>query len=140
MILEENKEDLSMKKRIAFALVLCFVLSACAVAERVSFKFAVVPTSSAYEYQVGARGSKADNEQRFYVKTEKNGFPDGRDMYYISCDATGRLVSGIVVNSGNAEYGTMATAGGDYMLAYRTSKRTGDSDTLCCIVEGRWNP
>lgn len=129
-----------MKKRIAFALALCLMFSACAFAQRVSFKFAVVPTSSAYDYQVGARGTKGDGEQRFYVTTERNGFPDGRDMYYISCDATGRLISGIVVNSGNAEYGTMATEGSEYMLAYRTSKRTGDSDTFCCIVEGRWNP
>lgn len=129
-----------MKKRIAFALVLCFVLSACAVAERVTFKFAVVPTNSAYDYQVGARGTKGDSEQKFYVTTTKNGFPDGRDMYYISCDGTGRLISGIVVNNGSADYGTTAPAGDSYMLAYRTSKRTGDSDTLCCIVEGRWNP
>lgn len=129
-----------MKKLIAFALILCFALTTCAIAERVYYTFAVVPSSSVYEYQVGARGTKSDNEQNFYVTTTSNGFPDGRAMFYISCNSTGQLVSNTIRNSGSAAYTTTATQGAAYMLAYRTARQSGDSDTLCCLVEGRWNP
>ena len=130
-----------MKKFFAILLLMIFVLSSIsALAEKINFTFAVVPTSSAYEYQVGARGMKSDNEQNFYVTTTSNGFSDGRTIYYIACNSTGTLVGGIVANTGSAAYSSTAYANQYYMLAYRAGRLGTDSSTLCCLVSGRWNP
>ena len=130
-----------MKKFFAILLLMIFALSSIsALADKVNFTFAVVPTSSAYEYQVGARGKKSDSEQNFYVTTSSNGFSDGRNIYYIACNSTGALIGGIVTNSGSAAYSSTAYANQYYMLAYRTGRTSSDSATLCCLVSGRWNP
>ena len=129
-----------MKKFFAALLLICLLLSAYALAETITFSFAVVPTSTVYDYQVGASGTKGDSEQRFYVTTLTNGFSDNRDIYYISCSDSGALISNVITNSGRASYNTTAVAGGTYRLAYRTNRKSTDSSTYCCLVTGRWNP
>lgn len=129
-----------MKKLLTTLCIVCLILSAIALAETKEFSFAVVPTPSVHEYQVGARATKADSEQRFYVRTTSNGFPDSRAMFYISCSDNGKFISNTVKNTGNAAYTETATAGSYYKLAYRTACKTSDPDTMCYIVEGRWTP
>lgn len=131
---------MKMKKVLAALFIVCLILSTLALAETKSYKFAVVPTNTTDEYQVGAKAQKADSEQRFYVTTTSNGFPDKRNMFYISCDDSGALISNTIKNSGNATYKKTATAGQDYKLAYRTGRKSSDPDTMCYIVEGRWTP
>ena len=93
-----------MKKVLAALFIVCLILSTLALAETKSFRFVVVPTNTTNEYQVGARALKSDNEQRFYVTTTSNGFPDNRAMFYISCNDSGALISNTVRNTGNAAY------------------------------------
>lgn len=129
-----------MKKVLAGLFIVCLILSTLALAETKEFSFAVVPTPSAQEYQVGARASKADSEQRFYVTTTSNGFPDKRAMFYISCNDNGKFISNTVKNSGNATYKETATAGQYHKLAYRTARKSSDPETMCYVVKGRWTP
>lgn len=129
-----------MKKFFAALLLVCLLISAYALAETIEFSFVVVPTSSMYDYQVGASGTKADGEQRFYVTTVSNGFSDNRDIYYISCDSSGALISNVITNSGRATYNATAVAGGTYRLAHRTNRKSTDSAMYCGLVTGRWTP
>lgn len=129
-----------MKKLLTTLCIVCLILSAIALAETKEFSFAVVPTPSTNEYQVGARAKKADSEQRFYVTTTSNGFPDSRAMHYISCDDSGALISNSIKNSGSATYKTTASANLYYKLAYRTARKSSDPETMCYIVKGRWTP
>lgn len=131
---------MKMKKVLAALFIVCLILSTLALAETKSYKFAVVPTNTTNEYQVGARALKADNEQKYYVTTTSNGFPDKRAMFYISCDDSGALISNTIKNSGNATYKKTASADLYYKLAYRTGRKSSDPDTMCYVVEGRWTP
>ena len=131
---------MKMKKILAALFIVCLILSTLALAETLPYKFAVVPSRSVHEYQVGARATKADDEQRFYVKTTSNGFPDKRAMFYISCNDDGAFISNTVKNTGNAAYTETAPKSKYYKLAYRTGHKSSDPDTMCYIVEGRWTP
>ncbi len=131
---------MKMKKVLAALFIVCLILSTLAIAETKEYSFAVVPTNTTDEYQVGAKATKADGEQRFYVRTTSNGFPDKRNMFYISCDNSGKFISNTVKNTGNAAYTEIATSGQYYKLAYRTGRKSSDPDTMCYIVEGRWTP
>lgn len=129
-----------MKKVLAALFIVCLILSTIALAETKSFKFAVVPTNTTDEYQVGAKARKADNEQKYYVTTTSNGFPDNRAMFYISCNDSGAFISNTIKNTGNAAYTETAPKNKYYKLAYRTGRKSSDPETMCYVVEGRWTP
>ena len=131
---------MKMKKVLAALFIVCLILSTLALAETKSFRFVVIPTNTTDEYQVGAREVKSDNEQRFYVTTTSNGFPDNRAMFYISCNDSGALISNTVRNTGNATYKQTAPKDKHYKLAYRTGRKPSDPETMSYIVEGRWTP
>lgn len=135
-----------MKKFFALILLVCMLAMTVvtASAETKNYSFSLTPTSSANGYRYGYAGTKADNENRYYVTQTTNSFGN-RTIYYraVYTNGTGLSeVSNIITmtsnTSKNASYIKSVAAGDKYALA--AIVKANGIDDVNRSVSGRWTP